>query len=136
MMAQKRNPSARKTFETNKEFPMKHTNKALLCTCLITASQLACADGEFFTGNALYQRIQSATPSDNTVALGYVMGIHDATTGILVCSPNVTAGQVRDIVKKSLENNPENRDQLASTLVIGALSAVWPCKAKPSGSRL
>jgi VIT1/CCC1 family predicted Fe2+/Mn2+ transporter len=110
-----------------------HIMKAQIAALAIAAATSAHA-GDFFTGNDLYQRLTANNSTEKMVALGYIMGINDAVSEVLICSSGITARQANDVVKKSLENAPESRDRAASFLVIQSLSAVWPCKA--SGSNL
>lgn len=108
--------------------------KKLLATLLVTLSLSAHAD--FKDGNKLYSQMLSSDTTDNMVALGYVTGIVDAYNDILICvKGNVTAGQINDIIKQYLYNNPAIRDQVAATLVMNALTPIWPCKKKSSNER-
>lgn len=60
---------------------------------------------------------------------GFIVGVHDAVEGILVCAPNqVKVGQIVGVVKKHIRENPDKWNQPASTLVINALSSAFPCK--------
>lgn len=91
---------------------------------------------EFFDGNDLLRNISSSELHERAVAIGYVMGVSDAHRGVTHCnvSNNVTAGQMRDIVRNHLERNPQTRHQTADVLVSQALSVVWPCQRRGSGS--
>ncbi|NBU25851.1 MAG: hypothetical protein EBS39_09615 [Gammaproteobacteria bacterium] len=71
---------------------------------------------------------QSTEYVRDAVAFGYVIGVHDALSGTLVCSgANVTQGQVIEVVLKYMRNNPEVLDQSADRVVTAALKSVWPC---------
>lgn len=101
----------------------------------IIAALLACssAHAQFYTGNDLLSRITDDSSSQYH-ALGFVMGVHDALDGIVFCtSATVTAGQVRDVIKISLERDPANRHKPANTLIANTLQAVWPCPKKGIG---
>jgi hypothetical protein len=88
----------------------------------------------FMNGNTLLSRM-NGDQTDRIVAIGYVMGVSDATETILHCSgQSVTSGQTRDVVKKWLEKNPEMRDLAANYLVIQALSEAFPCPKKGRGT--
>jgi hypothetical protein len=90
------------------------------------------AHAEFWDGNMMHSRFNGSTVEQG-LALGYVIGVTDATQNALHCAPeNVTAGQVRDMVKNYLENTPAVRHFSADSLVVRVLKASWPC-AKPSG---
>lgn len=105
--------------------------KKLLLTALILASPVVQAQAEFETAQSLYTQLYGNS-NDRLVAMGYIVGIHDALSGISICSPDsITKGQVRDLVKLYLDNNPRmraNGNELASKVVGQALSQVWPCR--------
>jgi hypothetical protein len=84
----------------------------------------------FFTGNELYSRMNGSDVQKLT-ALGYVLAIHDTFFGEVICSPPaVTAGQMRDVVQKYLQENPTNRDMGAAVLSMIALGSAYPCPKK------
>lgn len=102
---------------------------------IIIAAMLACgsAHAEFYSGNDLLARL-TGDSSAQYHALGFVMGVHDALDSIVFCtSTTVTAGQVRDLVRLSLERDPANRHKPAATLIVNTLQAVWPCPKKGVG---
>ncbi len=73
--------------------------------------------------------VQPADYQKAGMLAGFVVGVHDAVEGILVCAPNeVKVGQIVGMVKKYVRENPDKWNQPASTLVIGALSSAFPCK--------
>jgi hypothetical protein len=90
----------------------------------------------FYTGNEVHDWCKS----DNPRCLIYSIGILDAQNflntvkalnggELKICAPkNANAGQVKDIVKAYLENNPAVRNQSAPGLVMLALNLAWPCK--------
>lgn len=81
----------------------------------------------------LEQFERNADTTGGALGLGYVMGVHDALAGGLVCtSRQVTAGQVASVILKYMNNNPEILDNMASVVVAKGLEAVWPCKKKPT----
>ena len=99
----------------------------LLALALLCAST---ANAAFFDGNALHRQMQD----DRTLAIGFVMGVHDALDGEAVCSPvNVTSGQVTDIVAAFLVRRPEARHEKASVLVAAVLVTTWPCAKARTG---
>jgi hypothetical protein len=95
------------------------------------------AHAEFWSGNDLLTRIQSNEYADRSLALGYVMGVFDSSRGTLHCNniEGVTAGQVRDIAKNYLINNPQYRHMSADLIVGVSLGQVWPCAQKKSGGQ-
>lgn len=109
---------------------MKHL---IIATCLVASS----AHAEFFDGNKLLSYMNNTeSVAYRSMAMGYVTGVFDALHGIMHCPPpNVTTGQVNDMVRNHLEINPSTRHVAADGLVTKALSAAWPC-AKKSGTNL
>lgn len=59
--------------------------------------------------------------------VGYVLGVSDAMTSILICPPSVTNKELTSIVLSYLFAHPELLDKPADSLVVNALSAKWPC---------
>lgn len=109
--------------------------KTLLAILLATAG---IAHAEFISGNKLLEMMRGNT-TESGIAIGYVIGATDALTGSVACPPdNVTTGQVRDIVRKFLEANPEHRNNSADVIIGAVLQRAWPCKktAAPAGSKL
>ncbi len=93
----------------------------------------AMAQAEFMSGNGLLKDMNGDVV-DKSIALGYVMGVSDAYTNVTVCVPdNVTAGQVQDIVRRYLENNPDKRHYAADSLIRDSLEKVWPCRQQGKG---
>jgi hypothetical protein len=101
---------------------------------LILTLALLCgsAHAEFWDGNTLHQRL-NGTPGEQNIALGYVIGVSDALLKATHCMPsNVTAGQLRDMMKNYLENTPAVRHFSADSLISTVLKSQWPC---PQGGR-
>lgn len=95
----------------------------------LMAPTFVCA--EFLSGNDLLQRLQSQNIIEQTTALGYVMGVFDASQRSVHCAPDgsgITAGQVRDLARIFLEQNPAQRNQSADVLLMEMLSQIWPCR--------
>jgi hypothetical protein len=92
------------------------------------------AAGEFKSGNEIKAGLEGWVDKNSTeyvrdgVAFGYVIGVHDALSGSVICSgDNVTQGQVINVVLKYMRQNPEVLDRSADQVVAAALKAVWPC---------
>lgn len=101
----------------------------------------ATAHANFKDGNRLLADLNNTGASNTQImpalGLGYIMGVADAYGGITHCPPdNVTAGQVRDMVRNYLENNPAIRHLPANQIVVSVLRGVWPCADKPAGRQL
>jgi hypothetical protein len=106
----------------------------LLLGITAVAATPADAAGEFKTGNEIKVGLEGWVDKNSTeyvrdgVAFGYVIGVHDALSGSVVCSgDNVTQGQVINVVLKFMRQNPEILDRSADQVVAAALKAVWPC---------
>ena len=109
--------------------------KKLLATLLFLPS-MVCA--EFWTGNKLYERLTSSDVTDRVQAMGYVMGVYDVAVHALFCpgnETNITVGQVQDMARNWLANNPHRRNESAEKLVTEAFRQVWPCRNR-GGTRL
>lgn len=91
------------------------------------------AHAEYKDGNKLLSEMNGSI-YDQMSSLGYVMGVADALYGVVVCNPtNATAGQMNDMIKRYLENNPSVRHYSADSLIARVLEQSWPCKKKGSG---
>lgn len=102
----------------------------------IAALMCGTAHAEFFSGNELLRRMNSGDAYERGSAFGYILGTHDTGRNAAHCSPEeVTAGQVRDMVKAHLDSNPETRHMSADSHIMYVLKKVWPCK-KTGGASL
>lgn len=103
--------------------------KSYIFLLLLFISSGAFAD--FVSGNALNNW---SNEKDSTYIKGlfggYVIGIVDTADGLLFCIPNgATAGQLSAVVKKHLQQNPEDWNKGASDIVILSLEKAFPCKS-------
>ena len=86
---------------------------------------------EFRTGNKLLDDLNGENYYAKGVAMGYIMGATDAGSGSNHCPPaSVTAGQVQDMVKNTLETVPAIRHFSADLIVNYVLNKAWPCAKK------
>ena len=93
------------------------------------------AHAEFFTGNDLYNRLNDESYFIQGVGHGYVIGVFDVGQNALHCaSNNVTAGQVKDLAKAYLRNNPEIRDKSADSILMSLFEKTWPCANRRKGT--
>lgn len=89
------------------------------------------------TGNELLSDLQRDDVSyQYGYGSGYVAGVIETSTllqgDINICMPaNVTIKQGIDVVKKYLQNTPEERHLGGSILIYSALLKAWPCPKKP-----
>lgn len=94
------------------------------------------AHAEFESGNTLLSKLDSSTIADRMFALGYVIGVVDAYMNVSVCPPQgVTAGQINDMVRNYISNNPATRNRSADLLISEALKQVWPCRNQRQNGR-
>lgn len=103
---------------------------------LLAIAALLCgsAHAQFFTGNDLLARVNSDLAFDRGLGMGFIIGVYDATLTIEHCPPpNVTAGQVRDMVSKSLNSGAAARHLPAEAFVVYTLGNAWPCPKKGKG---
>lgn len=113
-------------------FESKAMNKILITLCLAAATS---AHAEFKDGNKLLYQI-TGEHTDKMIALGYITGVSDTQHGVLHCAPpNVTAGQILDMVKIHLQNSPSTRHMSADLHVTYVLKEAWPCPEKKSNGR-
>jgi Rap1a immunity proteins len=92
------------------------------------------ASAGFDDGNALFERCKTYTsdratePFNDGVCAGYIVGATDALDrGSLLCLPDVTKGQIIDVVILWLRDHPEKRHLGASSLIGAALKEKFPC---------
>ena len=65
----------------------------------------------------------------DSMAYGYVIGVHDALAGSAVCGGgDVTQGKVVEVVLTYMRQNPEILDHSADRVIAAALETVWPCR--------
>lgn len=90
------------------------------------------AQSEFESGNSLYAKL-TGDQADRLMAMSYIVGIHDAYAAITICAPDgITKGQLADMIRNLLANNPAQRHRPASILINDSLSKLWPCKNNKS----
>lgn len=105
--------------------------KLLTITALLCASAQAQQSSIMYTGQDLLNRMTSSP----ALASGYVAGVADALSGVMVCIPpgQVTLGQMTDMVKQTLERVPSERHLAADMYVQATLSNRWPCPKRGGG---
>jgi len=98
---------------------------------LLAALLATSAHADFKSGNELLANINGDNYYNKGNAMGYIMGVVDAYSGIYICPPEtITGGQIQDIVKSYLAQTPSTRHQGASMLVYSAMVEFFPCKKK------
>ena len=97
-----------------------------IIACFLIAPSIASA--HFMSGNDLLRDMNGGSVN-RSLAIGYVLGVTDTLTNIAICPPaNITSGQVTDIIKKHLEDNPSSRHYSADSLISNKLVSIWPCQ--------
>lgn len=92
------------------------------------------AHASYFDGNLLLSKMRGSS-GEQLQALGYIQGVHDAFHELTVCNPpNVTGGQVFEMVKNYLENVPATRHFSADVIIERILANSWPCKSQKNNS--
>lgn len=106
--------------------------KRLITTMLLCAATVAHAD--FITGNKLMEYYREDHYFSKGFVMGYVAGVYDAGASITHCPPStVTLGQVNDLARRHLEDNPAIRSEFASIILVRLFRQTWPCAKKGTG---
>jgi len=90
--------------------------------------------GEFFSGNILLKYCEGDDYSSDGLCKGYIAGVADASDGMTwdyrrYCKPGAaTILQLKKIVTKSLNNNPDKLHMAGFSLVHLALFKAFPCE--------
>ena len=97
---------------------------------MVAVSSNVHAEFAYLDGSKLKTRLNNENdPVPYVLALGYVLGIHDAFSGISICDPSTAkADQLAAIVIKYLSDHPQELHKSGSDLVRKALSSAFPCK--------
>ena len=104
-----------------------------IVTAVLFASPAWPSSSSFLSGNKLFDSCAGVVRRPGHCT-GYTTGIVDALAsgpiyGWEACVPEkVTAAQVRDIVVKYLQDNPQDRHYLAAGIAAKALSIAFPCR--------
>lgn len=109
----------------------------LLCVLLLGVSRQGAAQGgpgHFWFGNDLHAACTGGNEAQAQTCAGYVMAIVDVAAEARnegtarACVPfNVARQQVVDVTVAYLRENPQLWRRLASSLVMAALNARYPC---------
>lgn len=110
---------------------------AVCASLALLASVPNSAKANFINGNELHDWCQSKGEGERTLCMGFVMGVVDmiqsgqkhSTLTSDTCFPDaLKGGQVVDVAKKWLVDNPQHRHFVASDLVMVAMEQAFPCK--------
>lgn len=108
--------------------------KLMLVLCVTLYATVARA--EFETGNTLYAKMMDQSSGERMYVMGYVTGVFDAHQHINHCPPdgvNLTIGQITDIARQHLQQNPAIRHRTADVLIRDAFRNLWPCQNRGGG---
>src|SRR5947209_18017514 len=102
---------------------------ALVSATSLPAQSQSAAAQDIAEGNGLYAAY--ASPSDYAGLIAchaYILGVADATDGMIFCSPQGTRRQQAvDLVTAGLSAHPEERQKPSVGLVWNYLREAWPC---------
>ena len=110
--------------------------KKFLLIALLCVSGNVSAVSAYLDGNKLIEDCINPAIEDQATCSGYISGVSDATDiwegernfSAGICQPKgVSVGQIKRVVVKYLEAKPERLHSAASSLVINALKAAFPC---------
>jgi hypothetical protein len=123
-----------------RECPLRQRRRGwwplLIVAAFCALLAVSVAHAEFFTGNTLLAKCQSADLGDRYDCLGYISGAADAAQHRSYCPPaTATRGQIRDIVVAVMLRAPDIRHETADVIVAAALGQVWPCAPRQTPQR-
>ena len=86
-------------------------------------------------GNELLELCSNSDYFSQGYCMGYIRALSSGVNLILytggkqICyQPNITVGQMRDVVVSYIRRNPQSRNKDAIVLVSWALAEAWPCQ--------
>ena len=105
--------------------------KRLICTC-IAVILLAAVPATAIDGNILKHYADAddklSSSYGSGLFVGYVLGVKEETLSKLCIPEGVIHGQSLDVIKKYLNDHPEELHLPASDLVLKVIQTAWPCK--------
>lgn len=104
--------------------------KPIIIITMILMGSMANAQMSLKNGSGIHEACSKGTDFASGFCLGYVAGSFDAVDfSKIACIPaGVTTGQVRDVVKQFMTNNPSLRHFSASSLIKEAIRVAFSCK--------
>jgi len=100
----------------------------ILAAFLFFSATAQCQQAAFETGNSLRQKLYAKSNIANGIAYGYILGVHDSWSGIMICTQiGADPSQMILIVRKFLSDHPEKLHYSAMSLVADALREAFPC---------
>lgn len=108
---------------------------ALSLTLATTLAAPAFADGEYKIGATIRDGLEgwfgtdTASVIEDSISVGYVIGIHDALSGTDVCTPSdLQQGELLEVVLSFMNEHRDRLGESADSLVIEALTTRWGCE--------
>ncbi len=99
--------------------------KILFCSLFVFSNFVF--SSAYVNGNEIYSKLNSNVIADNTFAWGYIMAVADSR--FVNCKMTyITARQIVDSVKKFLDENPNQRQYTASSIVEFVIMKDYNCK--------
>lgn len=95
------------------------------------------AHAEWMSGQQLHETCTTATPVDRAMCLSYVIGVLDGFRDLdrpPKTPLDTSAGQVRDVVVRYLDEHREQRTRQGREVIRAAIVAEWP-KLQPAKSK-
>lgn len=100
--------------------------KKLLCA--VALSTTLSANAEVLSGHMLLDALQSEQAGMNLYALGFVVGVFDATHNTTQCAPSTTTVRaIKDVALMTLREIPQHRHLPAQMIIRTAFETLWPC---------
>lgn len=93
---------------------------------------------KYWRGNDLQTPLRDwenseANDKNSPLAAGYLDGVFDAASGVLLCPPEgVTNNQITSITLKFMRQDPEILNLWGDAIILKALTPLWPCKKSSS----
>jgi hypothetical protein len=119
---------------------MPHLRLSLAAVAILAAAygigSQARAQGAFVDGVKLYDACSTVIAGRRSDGCGsYIMGVIDTLNTVAYpnqvkqfCLPDLTIGEIADVVAGYVASRPEERKYWAASLVIAALAQAFPCK--------
>lgn len=107
----------------------------MIAAALLTATLIKARDVASDDGNELLSLCDSWYDFNQGMCLGYIRGLSVgvdtmlALQGKKICyPPNITVGQMGDVVSAYIKRNPAKRHESNLILFMRATTEAWPCK--------
>jgi hypothetical protein len=100
--------------------------KLIFCLALLIVLPV---NANYLSGNELKARCVSDNYVNSGMCMGYITGVVDSYNNFVFCIPTgVTIGQMKDILKKYMDENPAKLHESAVDIVASAMKKDFSCK--------